>query len=287
MKRSVISRVSIVGVGLIGGSLALALKKAHPRLRITGYDRPDVLKMAKARKAIDAGHMKLKDALADAELVIIALPVDRILKFIPRISRLISNDVIVTDVGSVKREIVRVAERYFPRGNFVGGHPVAGSEQEGVQAASAEMFRDRPYILTPRHGKPKNTAAQLAKFLSPLGARIAFLTPEQHDNILAPLSHLPQLTSVALMNVVGRRDSRSRNHLVLSGTGLMDTTRLAESSYEIWKGILRQNRRNVLSALNLYIKELQSYRSALKERRSDLRREFTSAQRLRRKMRRR
>jgi len=285
--RGAISRVAIVGVGLIGGSLGLALKKAYPRLRISGFDRPGVLKKAKARKAIDSGHTKLENAVADADLVILALPVDRIIDFIPRISRLISDDVIVTDVGSVKKDIVRMGRRHFPRGNFVGGHPVAGSEQAGVQASSADLFRNRPYVLTPYSRRQKPIVSNLSNFLAPLGARVSILTPEKHDQILAALSHLPQLSSIALMNAVGKKNSRSREHLDLSGPGLLDTTRMAESSFEIWKGILHQNRRNVVKALDIYLEELRKYRSAMDKSGNNLGKEFESARRLRSNLRKR
>jgi prephenate dehydrogenase len=261
------SRITIVGVGLIGGSLGLALKRRYgSQVFITGSDRPGVLGRAKSRGAIDRVSDSLPRAVNKAELVILAAPPKVIVELLPRIARLVTSDVIVTDVGSVKREIVDEARRVFPRNNFIGGHPMAGVENSGIEAAHPLLFENAVYVLTPLPRTPQEKLQRLIRLFSDLGARVVLLDARTHDAVASAVSHLPQLAAVALMNVAGRLHPTSSQHLSLAAGGFRDLTRIASSSFEIWQHILPMNAAEIRRSLSLFVEELQSYGRQLERR---------------------
>ncbi len=211
--------VIIYGTGLIGGSIALALRRAG--VRVFGVDQPDVLKRASRLGMIEEGTPP------KADLVILAAPVGEILKLIDRMP---INDVLITDVGSTKVEICRRAEQRSL--SFIGGHPMAGLEQSGPEAASADLFKDAPYFLCPCSSTPENAVATMYDLANVLGAIPQLMPPIEHDKLVAKLSHLPQIISTMLADYTdGERN--------FAGSGLRSMTRLARSPFHVWHDIFR------------------------------------------------
>ena len=195
--------IAIVGFGLIGGSIALAIRERWPSIRITAVDRPAVLAHAAGSGAIDRAVQRVAD-LGGNDLVILAAPVEQNVRLLPEAAATISDGGLITDVGGTKRDIVNAACA-LPgvRAAFVGGHPIGGAEQGGFAFARADLFRGRPWILTPNGTSPAPAVDRLAGFVESLGARPTMMDAEDHDRLMAFLSHLPQLTVSALMEVVG------------------------------------------------------------------------------------
>ena len=274
-------RVTIIGVGLIGGSLALAIKHRFPVIHIIGVDKPRILKRAVRRGVIDAAEPSVKRAVHSADLVIIAAPVFAIAKLLPLIAKNTAPHAIVTDTGSVKRGIVEQAQKLFPDGNFIGGHPMAGSEFSGIEAAHPLLFQNAIYILTPTRTTNKKSLRAVAKFFTSLDARIFTTDPATHDSIVAAVSHLPQLASVALMNTVGKRHPHSPAHLSLAAGGFRDMTRIASSRFHLWKDILSANKKEIGKALRLFINQLENMAKVVESNPSHLSKEFKISRRLR------
>jgi prephenate dehydrogenase len=215
------STVTIYGTGLIGGSLALALKRAFPEIRIAGVDKPGVLERARQLGIIDI------EGPQPADLVILATPVGEILKLMDRFS---SNQTLVTDVGSTKLSICNKAVRLgIP---FIGGHPMAGLEQSGPEAASADLFQDAQYLLCEVKSTPKGALEMMREIATAIGARPTMISPEQHDRIVAQISHLPQILSTLLANHTCQYEE-------MAGSGLRSMTRLASSPLHVWRDIFR------------------------------------------------
>jgi prephenate dehydrogenase len=273
--------ITIIGVGLMGGSLALAIKHRFPQVKITGIDQPRVLKRALERKAIDTGERNIETAVRSADLVVLATPVSAILKLLPRIAAVCPTNTIVTDTGSIKNIITVRAQRLFPHGNFIGGHPMTGAEFSGINAAHPLLFQNAMYILTPTDGTRKRELNRLAVFLNQLDARIITLDPEIHDKVTAAVSHLPQLAAVALMNTAGTRHSDSSAHLALAAGGFRDMTRIASSKFDMWRDILAGNKKEISSALELYIVQLKKIAKAMRSNPSALSAEFKTSRALR------
>jgi len=253
-------RVAIVGVGLIGGSIGLAVRRGVPGTRVVGIDRRGILRAARARGAVHAGTTRLAEGLAGTDLVVLALPVDGIVELLPRVARHLPPGAILTDVGSTKEEIVRAARRSGLGGRFIGGHPMAGSERSGIAHADGRMFAGAAWVLCPTRGGAASLR-RLRVFVRRLGARPFLLGPRAHDRVVARLSHLPQLVSVALTNAACR--GGARRHLHLSGPALRQMSRLAGSPPGLWLGILRTNQRAAAEALDDVIDELVRLRRTL------------------------
>ena len=274
-------RITIIGVGVIGGSLGLAIKKHFRSVHIVGVDRRQVLKKALRRGAIDESTTDLRLAISRADLVFLATPVSVILKVLPKVAAFSSARTLVTDVGSVKRSIMRSASRLFPDGNFIGGHPMAGVELSGVDAAHPLLFENAVYVLSPMKSNLPGSVQRFADFLNELGSRVVILDPKTHDEVASAVSHLPQLTAVALTNVAGLEHRSSRRHLRLAAGGFRDLTRVASSRPEIWKDILAFNSDEIDKSLGLLIRELARYRRFLHRGGTSLTGRFRSARRIR------
>jgi prephenate dehydrogenase len=242
----VIETIAIAGVGLIGGSFGLALRAAGFTGRLLGVSSPGAIEAARARGAVDEG-VSLEDAAARADVIYLAQPIARILETIEALGALARPGVLVTDAGSTKRAIVRKAKECLPEAVFLGGHPMAGKEARGVEAAEAELFRGRPYLLTP----PERSAAVVEEFagwLTAMGAVPRWISAEEHDRLVAAASHAPQLLSTALAAALAAR-ADAEAVAGVAGPGLHDMTRLALSSYEIWRDILATNGDEISAAL--------------------------------------
>jgi prephenate dehydrogenase len=257
-----VRHVAIIGTGLIGASFGLALRKAGFHGSITGVSSPGAIQDALACGAIDRGA-PLAEALAGADLIFLSQTIGRILDTIRRIDTLVQPRALVTDAGSTKCEIVDVAHRSLERCQFLGGHPMAGKETRGASGASAGLFCGHPWVLTPDDPAELETPAARAfrGWLDRIGARVVVLDADRHDRAVALTSHLPQLASTALGAAIGESaDVR------IAGSGLVDMTRLALSSYDLWRDILATNSEYIDRALAIYIQELEHIRENLRTR---------------------
>ncbi len=274
--------IAIVGVGLIGGSFGLALKKAGFAGRVVGVSSAPALKAALERGAIDEGAV-LEQAVPRADLVYLAQPIGRILDTLRHLDPLVRPEALVTDAGSTKQEIVVTAGEKLRRCQFLGGHPMAGKETRGAAEAEADLFVGRTYVLTPEEPEELETPAarELVEWIGRIGARLTVLDAAGHDRIVAMTSHLPQLASTALAATVGER--LVGDQIEVAGPGLADTTRLAMSSYELWRDILATNTAPIEQALTAYINRLENVRDNLRTR--QLQAEFEAGARLARKVR--
>ena len=245
--------VVVAGLGLIGGSLARALTRAG--YRVIGLDRPAVLRRARRARAIAASAPSLAEALARADVLVLAAPPRVNHALLREAARLARPGLVVTDVGSVKQPICAEAARLRLRG-FVGGHPLAGTERSGFEASSARLFLGRSWILTPSPGGER-AARVVSRLARAAGARPVRLTPAAHDRAVALLSHVPQLVSWALVEAV-RGDPMGARHLRIAGPGFRDMTRLAKSPRGLWRQILAENRVEVRRALTGFRRALRA-----------------------------
>ena len=273
--------VAIVGVGLIGGSFGLALKKAGFAGEIVGVSSEPAIQSALAAGAIDSSST-LADAVARAGLIYLAQPIGRIIETLRHLKHL-PPGALVTDAGSTKEAIVAAAGQSIPRGQFLGGHPLAGKEKRGAAEADAGLFAGRTYVLTPCQPADLDTAParEFQSWLVRIGAKVRVLDAAEHDHIVAYTSHLVQLASTALAAAVGERVPPG--DIGISGPGLADTTRLALSSYDLWRDILATNAQPIESALSDYIQKLEHLRLNLRTR--ELQAEFEAGARLAGKLR--
>ena len=249
--------IAIFGVGLIGGSFALALRKAGFTGRILGVSSPDTIRRALELNVIDAG-VPAEDAARSADLIYLSQPILRIIESLAELSQWIQPGSLVTDAGSTKSLIVEQAASLFAPGQFLGGHPMAGRERRGVEAAEADLFRGRPYVFTPhpRTQLENPTAREFESWIRKIGAVPIILDAAEHDRIVAFTSHLPQLASTALAALL---ESRQEPQSGVFGPALVDSTRLALSSFDIWGDILATNRGPILEALRNYVAKLEEF----------------------------
>jgi prephenate dehydrogenase len=247
--------VAIVGVGLIGGSFGLALRKVGFAGTILGVSSQRSLDRALERGAIDRGA-PLEEAAAATDLLFLSQPISGILETLRGLDALVRPETLVTDAGSTKQAIVEEAARSLHRCVFLGGHPMAGKEVRGAAAADADLFRGRPWILTSAPDHP--VAAEFRKWIGLFGAREIILDPAQHDRLVAWSSHLPQVTSTALAALLRDRAPEAAS---VAGPGLIDSTRLAMSSFDLWRDILETNRAEISAVLDAYIERLRTLRS--------------------------
>jgi prephenate dehydrogenase len=278
--------VTIVGLGLIGGSWGLALKKHGFRSRRVGYDRPEILKRAVALGAVDEGAADLAAAVQGADLIILATPVGVILELLEQVKSSASSRALVTDVGSTKRLICQRAHELFgEQPLFLGGHPLAGKESSGLEHADAALFENARYVLTPLAVSHRSEARvkAFASLLETVGARPYWSDASSHDRAVAFLSHLPQLLSSGLASLIADESTEGCFPLELAASGFRDVTRLAESPYPVWRDICLTNIENIQRALEALIEKLELMKMHLSDR--ELEREFKQALKLREKLR--
>ncbi|HZM92365.1 MAG TPA: prephenate dehydrogenase/arogenate dehydrogenase family protein [Vicinamibacterales bacterium] len=256
-------QIAIVGFGLIGGSIALAIRERWPSIRITAVDRPPVLAHAAGSGAIDRAAQAVTE-LSGNDLVVLAAPVEQNIRLLPDVFAVLADGATITDVGGTKRDIVKAAAALRgARASFVGGHPIGGAERGGFAFARADLFRGRPWILTPNESTSQAAIDRLSGFIQSFGARPTTMDAEEHDRLMAFLSHLPQLTVSALMEVVG--EATSSSGLRLAGRGLVDSTRLASSPADIWRDVCASNAGDIGVALDRLITRLQELRASLSD----------------------
>ena len=261
-ERPIFERIGIVGLGLIGGSIALKARELWPSSLVIAVDNRDVLETAMRLHAIDVAADDLV-VLAEADVVILCAPVKQNIAVLSDLDSNVRTPAVITDTGSTKREIVSAAAALPDRFSFVGGHPLAGAALGGLEHARADLFAGRPWILT-TSTRPEGRDGALEKltaFVRALGAEPRSVSADEHDRMLAFLSHLPQLTASALMQVVG--SAVGADGLALAGRGLADTTRLASSPPDIWRDIAATNADELGPALDSLIAVLLQLRDDL------------------------
>ena len=256
----IFDRIAIVGLGLIGGSIALAAREQWPRGLVIGVDDKAVLEKAMVRHAIDVAADD-PVVMADADLVILAAPVRQNIEMMDDLATHVRGDAVITDVGSTKRAIIARAAVLPPRLTFVGGHPLGGAPRSGIDHARPDLFAGRPWLFTPASDATRPAVDRLQQFVMALGAEPHVMSPTEHDRVLAFISHLPQLTATALMHVVG--SAAGEEGLGLTGRGLADTTRLASSPSTIWRDICATNADEIGAALDELVAVLQRLRDGL------------------------
>lgn len=250
--------VAIVGVGLIGGSIGLALRKRGVAERVVGIGRRQAsLRIARRAGAVTSTTVDLAKGVDGAELVVVCTPVGRIVEDVRRVVEHCPQETLVTDAGSTKESIVAALDEGLPRGcRFLGSHPLAGSEKSGAGNADAELFEGHPAIITPTSNTRAEDFDRLEGFWSGLGSVVIQMSPADHDRALAVTSHLPHAVAAALAAMVPEQYFR------LAGTGLLDTTRIAAGDVALWKQIFAANRRNMADALDRLEANLAAFRTA-------------------------
>ncbi|MDD2915952.1 MAG: prephenate dehydrogenase/arogenate dehydrogenase family protein [Gallionella sp.] len=257
-------KIVIFGVGLIGGSFALALRKAQAVGEVVGFGRSEAtLQQAIQLGIIDRIGSDLAE-LGDADIVLLATPVGQMAELMARIAPHLGAQTIVTDGGSTKGDVVEAARANLGSkiSQFIPAHPIAGAEKSGAGAALADLYQGKKVVLTPMPENPKEAVARVRNAWELCGAVVSELTPQQHDAVFAAVSHLPHLLSFALVHDLAQRDNRD---LLLSfaASGFRDFTRIAASSPEMWRDICLANREALLQELQIYIAELTRMSAAL------------------------
>ena len=253
-------RVAVIGVGLIGGSFALALKGAKRCGHVVGVGRSAAnLRVALERGAIDSSETDAAKAVRDADLVLVAAPVAQFEKIFLEINSNLRPDTLVMDAGSTKRDVIAAARKGLGGkiSQFVPAHPIAGAEHSGAAAATAELFRGRRLVLTPLEENRKEDIETISELWTAIGARVSRMTPEEHDGVFAAVSHLPHLLAFALVSDLGARADAAKL-FGYAGGGFRDFTRIASSDPEMWRDICVANRDRLLHELHLYEKKLKA-----------------------------
>jgi prephenate dehydrogenase len=277
-------RVAIIGTGLIGGSFGLALRRQFPETSLVGFSRSGSAAQAQARGAIDEIAADLTSAVRGADLVYVALPIGATIEALGTIAKNADPRALVTDAGSTKSAVCRAADDLFRGGAlFLGGHPMAGKEQSGIEQAEPELFLNAPYVLMGMEATAERRAREFLEIVRALGARPVWSDPDTHDWAVGIVSHLPQLAAVALARVVADETDETGLPLSLAGQGLQHTLRLAGSPYGVWRDILLTNTDNVSRALDRLEQAIEYLRMNLTSR--DLEQEFAGANELYRHLR--
>ena len=281
-----IRQITIIGTGLIGGSLALALKKHRFAGRIVGCDRAPVLERARSKGAIDAGHSNPSDAVRGSQIIILATPVSAIIDLIERLGPALPAKALLTDVGSTKAEVVQRAKTAFGKNSgvrFLACHPMAGKEQSGVEFADADLFQNAAWFVTPVPGQQiyDDLSGEYLEWIERIGARIASMDAHEHDQLCAWISHVPQIISTALAAALVEEYGEDAPLLEAGGRALREMTRISSSPYSMWRDIALTNKTNIRNALLKLEQHLAHIRENLDTR--DLAVEFERAHHLKKK----
>jgi prephenate dehydrogenase len=276
-------QITIVGTGLIGGSLGLALRKNKFKGKIVGCDRPEVLRRAKRMRAIDAGFSDPEAASRGSDVVVLAAPVGAIIELVGRIGPGLGENTLLTDVGSTKSEILGHAEKTLGRRwrkSFLGGHPMAGKENSGINSADPDLFQRAVWFLTPASPKQltEGIAQEYVSWLKKIGAKLAAIGPEEHDQLCAWISHVPQMIATSLAASLVSEYGENAPLLESGGRALREMTRIAASPYSMWRDIALTNKTSIADALLKVEQRLAHIRENLGTR--ELQAEFDLAHKL-------
>ena len=276
-------QITIIGTGLIGGSFALALKKRRFKGRIVGCDRAAVLEPARRKGIIDRGHVDPVKAIQGSQIVLLATPVGAIVDLIGRVEPALSDRTLLTDVGSTKVEVLAQAQKVFGkdlRHRFLGGHPMAGKEQSGIELADPDLFPGTTWFITPAAGQKisDGVSGEFVRWIEKIGARVTSIDAETHDQLCAWTSHLPQMISTAFAAALVNEFGKNRSLLECGGRALREMTRISASPYSMWRDIALTNKENIREALLQLEQRLANLRENLDNR--ELEAEFERAHRL-------
>lgn len=261
--------IAIIGMGLIGGSLALALKKSGYGGKIIGYDlSKEALVEAKAIGAIDFAYEDPNKAIKNADLIVMAVPVGYYKQVFQEIAAYLPKDVVITDVGSVKGYVEALVDQHLPTDiQFLGGHPMAGSEKGGIKAATPFLYENAYYFLTPNGNTSRNTIEKVENLVKAIGAYPVIVEAHEHDKIVAQISHIPHLAAVMLASLLEKRNSTS--YISFVGGGFRDTTRIAAGNPNMWKDIFFFNKGEVLEGIKALEGLLQDFKNKLLEEKQE------------------
>ncbi|MFG6686583.1 prephenate dehydrogenase [Mariniflexile sp. HNIBRBA6329] len=255
--------IYIIGVGLIGGSLAIDIKKKYPEVVIHGISRKETtLDEALALNLID--KKAILDDIVNADLVIISIPVDATVKLLPSILDKIPDTGLVVDAGSTKADICKVVENHPKRRNFLAMHPIAGTEHSGPSAAIPDLFVGKTNIICEVEKTTFKLQEKALELFKSIGMRIRYMNPEAHDKHIAYVSHLSHISSFMLGKTVIEKEKNERDIFDMAGSGFASTVRLAKSSPEMWTPIFKQNKQNVIETLEEYITNLTHFKDLMK-----------------------
>ena len=278
-------KMTVIGVGLLGASLAKACKERGLVEEITGYGRNrENLKKALALKIIDHCSTDLAEAVKDSDLIVLCTPVTTIIPLIQNMISEIRSGTLITDVGSVKEPIVIEAEKLVPEGVFfVGSHPIAGGENSGLEASTANLYQDAKCIVTPTGKTNKKALEKISALWQAVGMQVINLSTEEHDFVFGAVSHLPHIVVYALMNTLGALRTRDdREVTAFSGAGLKDITRIASSDPVMWRDICLSNRNHSLDLIDQFQNKLDEIRSTIEKGDGQaLKKEFMAANKYR------
>jgi len=264
-KQKKIMNISIIGTGLIGGSMALKLKQKGIASTIVGIDKNEEhLKEAKALGIID-DYQPFEEGVKSADLIIVAIPVDAARKILPGILDLMNDQQTVMDVGSTKNGIITAIKEHKNRSRYVATHPMWGTENSGPNAAQADAFTGRAAVICNQEESAANAVALIQKVYDALEMNLLYMNAEDHDIHTAYISHISHITSYALANTVLEKEKEEDTIFQLASSGFSSTVRLAKSHPEMWVPIFRQNKENVLDVLNEHISQLRKFKSALEK----------------------
>ncbi|HAE43984.1 MAG TPA: prephenate dehydrogenase/arogenate dehydrogenase family protein [Lachnospiraceae bacterium] len=256
--------IGFIGLGLIGGSVAKALRRVYPDLTITAYNRNhEVLDMAVRDGTVSIASDESLEAFSGCDIIFLCVPVVTALQFMDRLTELVRPGTILTDVGSVKGEIHRYIEERGLTDRFIGGHPMAGSEKTGYTNASDRLVENAWYIMTPSAGVPKEKIKGMKEMLESIGALPLIMDYREHDKVTAAISHLPHVISASLVNLVHDLDGPEEYMRTIAAGGFRDITRISSSSPQMWQEICLSNPDNICYMLDKYIAKLLDYRHAV------------------------
>ena len=261
-------KILIFGIGLIGGSIALKIKQKNLFDQIIGVGRSGGTSIISyvSTGMLDVALEKASEEIASTDLIIIATPVAQTKKILADIYPFINEKSVITDVGSTKSDVMAVAKESLKEkfNQFIGSHPIAGSEKHGASAANSQLFENKDIIITPHHNSLNSTIDYLRKFWVSLGGRVSNMTPEIHDEIFSTVSHIPHLLAFGLVNLINNKSNKEQL-LNFAASGFRDFSRIAASSPEVWRDISLANKKAILNDLKLYQDEISSIIKLIEE----------------------
>ncbi|UII20630.1 prephenate dehydrogenase [Fulvivirga ligni] len=267
-------KIALVGVGLIGGSFALAVKRRRLNVEVVGVDKNiDNLEKAKELGIIDR-YESLEEAVNQVDVVILAIPVDALTKLLPQVLDLVKDDQLIIDFGSTKEAVCLSVAEHKNRKCFVAAHPMAGTEYSGPQAAFSTLFEDKIMILCEQERSGEVQLNLFHEICKNLAMKVVSMTPKDHDLHIAYVSHLSHISSFALSTTVLEKEKDEKHIFAMAGSGFASTVRLAKSSPEMWSPIFVQNQNNLSGALETYIKQLSSFKELLDKKNAEEMNEF-------------
>ncbi len=258
MKKKLFNKVCIFGVGLLGGSIGMAIKKNGLADKVVGIGR-DIKRLKKAvlLGAVDTVTTDYISEVKDADLVILSMHINSSLEAAKKIAPFLKKDTVVTDVESTKELFCKKMRGILPDGiHFVGAHPIAGLERHGVDVATDKLFTETACVITKTTKTNKNAFLKVEKLWNEIGANVVLFSPGQHDKLVAFTSHLPHIAAVSLVNTLGKKGTVDKDLKLVIGNGFKDTTRIASSSPEMWQEICKTNKKNILDVLSRFQREL-------------------------------